>query len=100
MKGKSEMTVDNNVIFSEDLALVLINDSIYYIPTVSFQNEQEEVRFLLKSASTNKWIFENKTHDFPQQIIYTFKEGDSLVATVQGMENGRSQKINFPLKRK
>jgi hypothetical protein len=98
-EGTSKMTMDGKTLFSEDLQLVLTNDSIYYIPTVSFENEQE-VRFALKSATKDKWIFANKTHDFPQEIIYVFKDKDSLIATVQGMENGRSQKIDFRLKRK
>ncbi len=99
-EGTSKMTMDGKTLFSEDLQLVLTNDSINYIPTVSFENEQEEVRFALKSATKDKWIFANKTHDFPQEIIYVFKDKDSLIATVQGMENGRSQKIDFRLKRK
>jgi hypothetical protein len=100
LEGTSKMTMDGKTLFSEDLQLVLTNDSIYYIPTVSYQNDQEEVRFALKSASKDKWVFANKTHDFPQEIIYVFKDNDSLIATVQGMENGRSQKIDFRLKRK
>jgi hypothetical protein len=99
-EGSSKMTLDGKTLFSEDLHLVLTNDSIYYIPTVSNQNNQEEVRFALKSATKDKWVFANKTHDFPQEIVYVFKGNDSLIATVQGMENGRSQKIDFHLKRK
>ena len=99
-EGTSKMTMDGKILFSEDLQLVLTNDSIYYIPTVSYQNDQEEVRFALKSATKDTWVFENKTHDFPQEISYVFKDNDSLIATVQGMENGRSQKIDFRLKRK
>ena len=38
----------------------------------------KEVRFALKSATKDKWVFANKTHDFPQEIIYVFKDKDSL----------------------
>jgi len=40
-EGTSKMTMDGKTLFSEDLQLVLTNDSIYYIPTVSYQNDQE-----------------------------------------------------------
>ena len=41
LEGTSKMTMDGKTLFSEDLQLVLTNDSIYYIPTVSYQNDQE-----------------------------------------------------------
>ena len=99
MSGTSFMTEGQDTVFSEDLKLTLRNDSIYYIPTVPNQNDGKHVEFKLIPSAKNEWIFENKKHDFPTQIIYTYKGNDSLIATVQGIQNGRSQKFEFRLKR-
>jgi ADP-ribose pyrophosphatase len=44
--------------------------------------------FPLKELSTQRVVFENPTHDFPQRIIY-WRKGASLCARVEGMMNGK-----------
>jgi hypothetical protein len=100
MTGTSFMTVKGDTLFKEDLELSYTDNSVYYTPTIPDQNNDEPVRFKLSKKSNDKWIFENKQHDFPTEIIYTFKGNDSLIATVQGTQNGRSQKIDFRLRKK
>lgn len=97
--GSSLMTVGKDTAFSEKIQLVAQNDSIYYIPAVSNQNHGEIIRFGLISKKENEWIFENKKHDFPTQIIYTFKEKDSLIVVVKGSENGRKQEYTFRMQK-
>ena len=93
------MKVGNEIAFSEKIKLVLDNDSIYYIPAVSNQNNGNEIRFSLISKTAKEWIFENKTHDFPTQIIYKIKEKDSLIVVVKGSENGRKQAYTFRMQK-
>ena len=97
--GSSLMTVGKDTAFSEKIQLVTQNDSIYYIPSVSDQNNGETIRFGLISNKENEWVFENKKHDFPTQIIYTFKEKDSLIVVVKGYENGRKQAYTFRMQK-
>ena len=97
--GSSLMTVGKDTAFSEKIQLVTQNDSIYYIPSVSDQNNGETIRFGLISNKENEWVFENKKHDFPTQIIYTFKEKDSLIVVVKGSENGRKQAYTFRMQK-
>lgn len=97
--GSSLMTVGKDTAFSEKIQLVAQNDSIYYIPAVSNQNNGETIRFGLISSKENEWVFENKKHDFPTQIIYTFKEKDSLIVVVKGSENGRKQAYTFRMQK-
>ncbi len=98
--GKSLMIAGGDTLFMEELQLVQKNDTIYYIPSVSTQNDGKEIPFVLKSASESMWIFTNYKHDFPQEIIYRFKDNDHLDATVQGKENGEFKKFSFQLTRK
>lgn len=100
LTGSSVMTVGKDTAFSEKIQLLAQNDSIYYIPAVSNQNNGEIIRFGLISKKVNEWIFENKKHDFPTQIIHTFKEKDSLIVVVKGSENGREQVYTFRMKKK
>ena len=50
--------------------------------------------FPLVESSANRVVFENKTHDFPQRIIY-WRERDSLHARVEGPKNGREQAMEW-----
>ena len=61
----------------------------FYV-TVTDQNEGEEIVFEMKSSSENKIAFENKTHDFPKEIVYT-RTGDSLTAKVSGVVDGEDE---------
>lgn len=99
LTATSVMKVGNEIAFSEKIKLVLDNDSIYYIPAVSNQNNGNEIRFGLISKTAKEWIFENKTHDFPTRIIYTIKEKDSLIVKVDGIEHGRQKEYVFRLKK-
>lgn len=99
MSGKSFMIQHGDTVFTEKLQLSLQNDSIYYSPTVDGENDGQAIRFKLISNSNKTWRFENKQHDFPQEIIYQFKGKDSLIASVQGNQNGEFRKLEFRLKR-
>jgi hypothetical protein len=44
--------------------------------------------FPLKELGSERVVFENAAHDFPQRIIY-WREGDSLHARVEGMVKGK-----------
>lgn len=55
--------------------------------------------FPLKSMSAGSVTFENPTHDFPQRIIYTKRGTDSLVARVEGMQDGKLNGFNIGLRK-
>ena len=44
-------------------------------------------------------VFENPQHDFPQRIIYRLEKDGSLLARIEGVNQGREKGINFPMKR-
>lgn len=99
MEGTSYMIIKGDTVFSENLQLTIQNDSVHYIPTVPGENNGNPVRFTLSTKQPDNWVFENALHDFPQQIIYHFKAKDSLIATVQGKDNGQFRKLEFRMKR-
>ncbi|HSB54656.1 MAG TPA: DUF6265 family protein [Gemmatimonadales bacterium] len=56
---------------------------------------QEPGAFLAATVTDSLVIFENLTHDFPQQIRYSRLPGDSLLAVVSGTVRERLRTITF-----
>jgi len=53
----------------------------------------------MKKFNKSEIAFENPEHDFPQHIIYRKVNADSLVAHIEGMEDGTEKHFDFPMKR-
>lgn len=56
---------------------------------------QVEATFTAARASANEVVFENPAHDFPKKIHYK-RDGDTLLAAIEGPMNGQSRRIEFP----
>jgi hypothetical protein len=89
-----------DTLFHETIVLDQKGDSLHYIVTNPKQTTADRsVSFTLKSFTANKYVFENKQHDFPQRITYTKVTEDSLVAEISGTQNGKPAMEEFPMKR-
>lgn len=56
---------------------------------------QEPGAFLATAAGDSAVVFENLTHDYPQQVRYTRVGGDSLLAILSGTVRDRLRTITF-----
>jgi len=56
---------------------------------------QPSVTFPVIEFTDSSLVFENRGHDFPQQIRYHRRTADSLYAAISGMVGGRSRTIKF-----
>lgn len=99
LSGKSYIIKEKDSIVFETIRLLQMQNSIYYIPTVKGQNNEEPVKFEGKMITDTQLVFENLQHDFPQVITYTKISSDSLVAEISGMKNGKERKQVFPMKK-
>jgi len=97
--GKSYMLRDGDTVVFETIRLVEEDGGLVYIPMVGDQNEGLPVRFGSKLITDQKMVFENKEHDFPQEISYHRVSGDSLVAQIRGLRNGAEDERVFPMRR-
>ena len=88
MTGASFLVTKDTLIM-ERIRLEKQGSDIFYIPTVEDQNNKQPVNFRLVSSTNRKFTFENKTHDFPQRIIYRFVSNDSLIARIEGISRGK-----------
>lgn len=98
-EGKSFMLLYQDTVFIETILIQSIGDDIFYTPAVSDQNEGKAIPFKLVLWLNGEFFFENKEHDFPQRIVYTNPQSDSLYAYIEGEENGQYHKIEFFLKK-
>lgn len=96
---KSYLLKEKDTIVLETVSLLQKNGTLYYIPTVTNQNNSMPVSFKLTFASGNKLVFENPAHDFPQKITYALISSDSLIAAISGVLNNKQQVRQFPMKK-
>lgn len=54
--------------------------------------------FIAKTATSSEVVFENPQHDFPQRVGYK-RDGESLLAWIEGTTNGKSRRVEFPYRR-
>jgi Domain of unknown function (DUF6265) len=55
--------------------------------------------FLSRQVSEASVVFENPEHDFPQRVGYERRGKDSLLAWIEGLQNGRVRRIEYPYRR-
>lgn len=97
MIGESWTIKNGDTIFHEQIQLVLRKGKIIYQPKVDDQNNGQQVNFEFKKCSKNSVEFENKLHDFPQNIIYVFKSSDSLLASISGKKNNQIKSFEWSM---
>lgn len=95
MTGCSYRISNGDTTIMETIGLFLEGKKIIYSPNVSTQNNGESVAFILISKTGNKYVFENKKHDFPQRIIYDLKDDNNLHARIEGTLNGKEEGRDF-----
>lgn len=98
-KGVGYKIRKNDTLVTETIELVQRGKDLFYIPVVTNQNEGKPVEFKLVSQKKKEIIFENKSHDFPQRIIYV-KTGEDLInARIEGVKQGVFSHVDFKLNR-
>lgn len=78
--------------------LVLIRERDGRLAYEAHPSGQPAGIFHAKTRGSNEVVFENLQHDFPQRIGYK-RNGDALLAWIEGERNGQSRRIEFPYRR-
>lgn len=98
-KAESYYIKGLDTLFAEHVVLECENGNLFYRVLTIGQSKRDIISFKLVKVSENEYVFENKAHDFPQQIIYKQINQDSLYAKIEGYENGTFRREEFPMKR-
>jgi hypothetical protein len=88
-----------DTLFSEYIKLEAVNDTLYYKPVVSGQNDGKETVFAGTRISADEAVFENPAHDFPQRIIYKKPTDSTLYARIEGKQNGVDKQEEYSFKK-
>ena len=60
---------------------------------------QPSAVFLSSELSDTRVLFQNSDHDFPQRVAYERQSADALLAWIEGSQNGRTRRVEFPYRR-
>ena len=99
LQNKSYGINRRDTISQETVQLKLTHGIITYTSTVADQNNQQPVTFTLVKLENGKYIFENKAHDFPQQITYLLIDKNTLHASISGTRKDKFREVLFNFKR-
>ena len=95
LSGRSYKIKNNDTLVLENVVISLQGDAIFYTPVVHNQNNEQPVPFKLISCGNNRYIFENKEHDYPQRVIYELVSPTDLRARIEGNKNGKEMGSDF-----
>jgi hypothetical protein len=76
---------------------LIIREGVRGLEYVARPSGQPEATFALARVLATEVVFENPAHDFPKRITYK-RDGDTLLASIEGPMNGQTRKIDFPYK--
>lgn len=93
IKGRSGIIAGVNVSDNgfEFLRIAEADGAITYLAS---PGGRPPTAFTLVENTGARAVFENKTHDFPQRIIYA-REGDMLTAAIEGEINGEQRGMQW-----
>jgi Domain of unknown function (DUF6265) len=55
--------------------------------------------FRATEVSATRVVFENRAHDYPQQVGYEKTSANALTAWIDGTQNGQPRRVAFPYQR-
>jgi hypothetical protein len=74
--------------------LIVLREQGAQLAYVAHPSGQKPATFLSTTVTESELVFENPTHDFPQQIGYRLR-GESLLAWISGDKNGQAGRAEF-----
>jgi len=78
--------------------LVLIREQDGRLAYEAHPSGQPSAVFLSRTVGEREIVFENPQHDFPQRVGYK-RDGDALLAWIEGRRGGPTRRIEFPYRR-
>lgn len=81
LSGKGITLKGKEVVFTENLELIVKGNDIFYVVTVS--GAKMPVYFKLTAVDANGFSCENPEHDFPKKITYS-RSGNQVKAVISG----------------
>ena len=77
---------------------VVLREQVGQLAYEAHPSGQPSAVFMASKVDGSTVIFENPAHDYPQRVGYT-RNGDSLLAWIDGTANGKTRRVEFPYRR-
>jgi hypothetical protein len=94
--AKTYLVIGKDTVFRELSKLEETGSNLQCVISIEGENDEEPVVFKMTKQEEQLMIFENPEHDFPTAIRYEHK-GDSVIAEISGMQNGKFTTQKFPM---
>ena len=95
MVGMSRTVVGGRTIEHEYMRIEERDGALVYIALPSGQREASFKQIELTDSSV---VFEDPAHDFPQRIRYRRRGDGSILAQIEGEQDGTTRVVDFPLR--
>lgn len=99
MQGLNTYVKNQELKSTETIEITYKQSTLYYIPTVSNQNDGQAVYFKLIDINDTMVVFENQQHDFPTRIVYKKLSDSTCLAKISGMIKSEERIVEFDFKR-
>ncbi len=86
-----------DTLHNEQIELIQDGEHLIYSATIKGENNDASVPFQMTKDQDSLLVFENPKHDYPQKIQYKLEKNGSIVATVSGKQNGKSNSESYPM---
>ena len=96
MLGMGRTVKDGRTVEYESIVIRIENGRLAY---EAHPSGQASAVFLASQITEGMVVFENLAHDFPQRVGYEQRGDDALLAWVEGTQNGRARRTEFPYRR-
>lgn len=90
--------VGTDTVFKEYSRLEETGKTLQCVISIPGENNDKPVTFTMTKQTESMMLFENPKHDFPTAIRYEQK-GDSVIAEISGMQQGKPAKERFAMAR-
>jgi len=97
--GTSSFLKEGKILYTETMYIRMRNGKLKFVAAVTNQNNAQEVFFEAIQHDERHIVFENKSHEFPNQITHEYHGEDKMLAYISGELNGVSKRVNFRYKR-
>ena len=78
--------------------MVLIREQDGRLAYEAHPSGQPSAVFMSRTVGNREVVFDNLQHDFPQRVGYK-RDGDALLAWIEGPRNGQTRRIEFPYRK-
>ena len=76
-----------------------IRESALGVVLIAQPSGQAGTRFAAVEISANAAVFERRSADFPQRVVYRLQSDGRLAARIEGLRNGELRSVDFPMQR-